>query len=138
MRRVLTVRNPVDVFPYGSRPARSCQVDHTTPYVAGVPGQTRLDNLAPLSSFAHRLKTHGGWKLQQPHPGVFVWRSPLGYEYAVTSEGTVCVRRPPPPTSCWWHQEPPDPGPPDHNNGEGDGDGFRDPGERQAPLPDVA
>ncbi len=104
-------RNPVDVFPFGSRDARSCQADHTIAFdhhnKAGT-GQTRPGNLGPLSGFTHRLKTHGGWQLEQPAPGYFRWRSPLGYEYAVTPHGTTMISRPPPRQREWWHQEPPE------------------------------
>jgi len=89
MRFALTQRNPVCISPYGTKPARSCDIDHTTPYIPGDPGQTRLSNLGPLSRYTHRAKTHGGWQLEQPEPGVFWWRSPLGREYIVTATGTT-------------------------------------------------
>lgn len=94
MRFALEQRNPVDVFPFGTRSSRRCDADHTVPFEDGVPGQTRLNNLGPLSRFTHRLKTHGGWTLNQPRPGVFEWRSPLGYRYRVTPTGTVRVEGP--------------------------------------------
>lgn len=90
MRLALEVRNPVDVFPFGSRPARSCDLDHTQPYRANTTaGQTGMHNLGPLSRRAHRAKTHGGWSHEQPQPGVYRWRSPAGYEYLVTAHGTT-------------------------------------------------
>lgn len=104
-------RNPVDVFPWGTRVARACHADHTIPFDHDAPagaGQTNLANLGPLSSFTHRLKTHGGWQLEQPAPGHFLWRSPLGYEYLVTPTGTTMINRPPPKAHEWWHQEPPE------------------------------
>ena len=141
MRTVLNERNPVDVFPFGTRPADTCQADHTIPYTPGVEGQTHLGNLGPLSSFTHRLKTHGGWHLEQPSPGHYVWRSPLGYEYAVTAAGTILIRRPPPPEHHWWHQEPPDDRPVDDvapPDGATRAGARPDPGPRQQPLPHVA
>ncbi len=141
MRTVLNERNPVDVFPFGTRPADTCQADHTIPYTPGVEGQTHLGNLGPLSSFTHRLKTHGGWHLEQPSPGHYVWRSPLGYEYAVTAAGTILIRRPPPPEHHWWHQEPPDDRPVDDvapPDGATRAGARPDPGPRQQPLPYVA
>ena len=141
MRRLLDERNPVDVFPFGTRTAASCQADHTIPYQAGGPGQTHLGNLGPLSSFTHRLKTHGGWHLEQPTPGQYAWRSPLGYRYAVTAAGTIRIGKPEPPQHHWWHQEPPDRhppgdlGPPDPTNRAPI---PPDPGQRQTPLPYVA
>lgn len=119
MRRALAVRDPVDVFPFASRPARSCDLDHTRPYRAdGASGQTGLHNLGPLSRRAHRAKTHGGWQLAQPAPGVFHWRSPAGYEYVVTARGTTRVAAPPPQPVGGWprspaQDHPPDP-PPEH------------------------
>lgn len=97
MRLALETRNPVDVFPYAVTSAHSCDIDHTIAFdhqnKAGR-GQTRLSNLGPLSRFTHRLKTLGGWRLAQPEPGVYQWRSPLGYEYLTTPEGTVMTARP--------------------------------------------
>ena len=55
---------------------------------------TRPDNLGPLSRKVHRAKTHGGWQLDQPSPGVFLWRSPLGFGYLVT------------PSHCWMVDDP--------------------------------
>ena len=108
---------------------------------AVAPGQTHLGNLGPLSSFTHRVKTHGGWRLEQPAPGTYRWRSPLGYQYAVTAAGTIRIGKPPPPEHHWWHQEPPDRhppgdlGPPDPTNRAPI---PPDPGQRQTPLPYVA
>ncbi|MGI5951459.1 MAG: DUF222 domain-containing protein [Brooklawnia sp.] len=94
MRFVIEQRNPVDVFPYGTRSAKGCDMDHTIPYTLGEPDQTRLDNLGPLSRFAHRAKTHGGWHLEQPAPGHFKWTSPAGYQYLVTPDGTTTIGKP--------------------------------------------
>ena len=141
MRSVLNERNTVDVFPWGTRPADSCQADHTIPYTPGAEGQTNLGNLGPLSSFTHRLKTHGGWHLEQPTPGHYLWRSPLGYEYEVTAAGTIHTRRPPPTEHAWWHQEPPDHTEPDDiapPDGATRAGARPDPGPRQRPLPYVA
>lgn len=141
MRLALEVRNPVDVFPWGTRPASACQADHTIPYQPGVPGQTHLGNLGPLSSFTHRLKTHGGWTLTQPHPGIYQWRSPLGYEYQVTAAGTIRIGRPPPIEHLWWQREPPEPDKPPptaHTDAACLAGARPDPGERQTPLPYVA
>ena len=97
MRLAMELRNPVDVFPYGIRVARGCDADRTQPYVdAGPRGQTSMDNLGPLWRFTHRGKTHGGWRLTQPEPGVFHWRSPAGYEYFVTAHGTTRISAPQP------------------------------------------
>ncbi len=113
MRLAVEERNPYDVFPYGTKPSQSCDIDHTIAFDhqnAADTGQTRLSNLGPLSRYTHRLKTHGGWRLTQPQPGVYRWESPLGYQYLVTPQGSVRIRRPePPPPKHWWEVEPPDP-----------------------------
>ena len=88
IRRQVLLRDQVEVFPYSSRSARGADLDHTRPYRPGRRDQTRASNLGPLSRKAHRGKTHGGWRLSQPAPGVFHWRSPAGLAYRVTPSGT--------------------------------------------------
>lgn len=112
MRFALHQRNPVDVFPFGTRAARACDTDHTQPFDAGAPpgaGQTNLTNLGPLARFSHRVKTHGGWQVTQPTPGTYCWRSRAGYEYTVSAAGTVMARRPTAPGDRWWLREEPPP-----------------------------
>ena len=41
----------------------------------------------------HRAETHGGWTKRQPEPGYFVHRSPNGYVYLVTNQGTLALGR---------------------------------------------
>ncbi len=94
MRFALAQRNPVDVFPYGTTKAGRCDADHTIAYSDGRAGQTHLGNLGPLSRRAHRAKTHGGWRLEQPTPGVYHWTSPYGYRYQVTATGSVRIVAP--------------------------------------------
>ena len=106
MRLAVTERWPVDAFPYGSMRSTACDLDHSTPYGEG--GVTEVGNLAPLKRFAHRVRTHGGWKVEQPEPGWLMWTSPYGYSYAVTPSGTLRIGRPPPRAHDWWNQEPPD------------------------------
>jgi hypothetical protein len=92
LREAVHLRNPACVFPWSSNTSRRVDMDHTVPYVppedGGPPGQTGLHNLGPLSRYAHRLRTHGRWRLRQPRPGVFEWRSPHGYRYRVDRHGT--------------------------------------------------
>ncbi|MGC3995937.1 MAG: hypothetical protein QM779_17785 [Propionicimonas sp.] len=83
MRRQVLLRDTWEVFPHSSRSARKQDLDHTIPWRPGVRGQTRAGNLGPLSRKAHRGKTHGGWRVDQPRPGVFWWTSPAGYRYRV-------------------------------------------------------
>ena len=58
------------------------------------PAQTGLHNLGPLSRASHRAATpgkHAGgrWLKRQPDSGSFVWRSPHGWIYLVTADGTL-------------------------------------------------
>ena len=95
IRFAIEQRNPVDVFPWGTRKASHCDMDHTIPYIDGRAGQTSLANLGPLSRKAHRAKTHSKWTLEQPAPGIYHWTSPHGYHYQVTPHGTTRVSVPP-------------------------------------------
>lgn len=88
MREAVLARDRYEVFPYSSREARGTDLDHTIPYVEGVPGQTRASNLGPMTRRPHRGKTHGGWQVDQPRPGVFWWQSPHGQIYRVGPDGT--------------------------------------------------
>ena len=92
MARVVRWRHPFDVFPWSNRASKGLDLDHTQPYQHGPgrpAGQTNPDNLAPLSRRAHRAKTHSGWQVAQPFPGVFLWESPLGFRYQVDASGCV-------------------------------------------------
>ncbi|MFT4215683.1 MAG: hypothetical protein QM619_00625 [Micropruina sp.] len=88
IRESVVLRDGCEVFPHSSRPARKLDLDHTVPFVPGAVGQTRPDNLGPLTRRVHRAKTAGRWRLQQPRSGVFWWRSPTGQQYRVTPRGT--------------------------------------------------
>ena len=72
--------------------SRSVDIDHTIAYMnlkdGGPPGQTRLGNLGPHIRYHHRVKTFGGWKVCQPEPGIWLWRSPHGWIYLVNASGT--------------------------------------------------
>ena len=41
----------------------------------------RFGNLAPLCRHHHRCKQAEGWQLDQPEPGVLIWRTPSGRRY---------------------------------------------------------
>ncbi len=92
MREALHLRNPVCVFPWATNRSRTRDAEHTIPYLSpddgGPPGQTNMANLAMIGRFPHRLKTHGRWRLKQPTPGVFLWRSPHGWYFHVDHTGT--------------------------------------------------
>lgn len=95
LRDAVESRHPYDAFPFSHRRSRGLDLDHTAPYEpGGPPGQTRLNNLAPLNRRAHRAKTSRAWTLSRDRAGDLVWESPLGYQYAVTPLGTFRVQKP--------------------------------------------
>jgi hypothetical protein len=81
LRHLIIVRQPACAFPGCRRPAVRCDEDHTLPYDQG--GRTCECNLAPLCRHHHRCKQAEGWCLEQPEPGVLVWRTPSGRIYTV-------------------------------------------------------
>ena len=88
-RRAVRLMTPADCFPYGSSLDANQEVDHTVPYdPGGPPGQSRIGNYGPLTRTHHRIKTHGRWHVEQPFPGIYVWRDPHGGHYLVDHTGT--------------------------------------------------
>lgn len=93
-REAVRLVTPADVFPWGSATVNQSggwsgmQVDHTEPWQTGRKGQSRMGNYGPLTQAHHNLKTHGGWRIAQPFPGVFLWRDPHGGLYLVDHTGT--------------------------------------------------
>jgi len=92
IRRQVIAANPYDVFPWASTPSRNLDLDHTIPYKPGGAGQTRTDNLGPLSRKAHRIKTHCDWKLTQPELDIYIWESAAGQKIQVDHTGTHPIR----------------------------------------------
>ena len=92
MREALFTRHPAEVFPFGAG-TRGLDCDHSTPYVppslGGPPGQTGLHNLGPLARSSHRVVTFGRWRRRQPEPGTYVFRTPHGYVFVVTNQGSI-------------------------------------------------
>ena len=92
LREATFLTSPRDVFPYAVSTSRRRDIDHPLPYLpperGGPPGQTRLDNAAPMTRFHHRLKTFAGWHVRQPEPGTYLWRSPHGHYWLTTITGT--------------------------------------------------
>ncbi|KAE8762600.1 HNH endonuclease signature motif containing protein, partial [Georgenia thermotolerans] len=64
-----------------------CQLDHTNPWSQG--GTTSEDNLGPICTGDHLLKTTGLFHVRQPTPGVFAWRTPSGHAYRRDIDGTT-------------------------------------------------
>ena len=88
-RQAVHLMTPADTFPWGVSTTRTQQIDHTKPYQhSGPPGQSRVGNYGPMTTFHHRVKTHGGWQVKQPFPGLYVWRDPHGATYVVDNSGT--------------------------------------------------
>jgi len=88
IRRQVLLRDGYEVFPYSSRTARAGDLDHTDPYRPGRKRQTRASNLGSLWRKPHRAKTHAGWDLEQPRPGIFWWSTPAGEQFRVGPNGT--------------------------------------------------
>ncbi|HSV38635.1 MAG TPA: hypothetical protein VLI04_07725 [Nocardioidaceae bacterium] len=93
MHDVIKLRQPFEIFPWGTINSRRADDDHSKPYVppdrGGPPGQTHPDNLGPLGRRKHRVKTHApGWRHHQLHPGTYLWRTPTGHWYRVNRSGS--------------------------------------------------
>ena len=106
IREQVTLCDRTCVFPWCTRPARGCDIDHVTPYDHDAdaegrpqPGPTASDNLAPLCRFHHRLKTHTAWHYRVTGPGAYEWTSPHGNHYRRDPYGTTPIskRDPDPP-----------------------------------------
>ncbi len=79
LQHLIRVRQQRCAFPGCGRPARRCDLDHTTPHHLG--GRTCECNLAPLCRRHHEAKQAHGWWLEQPRPGVLTWTTPSGRRY---------------------------------------------------------
>ncbi len=99
-REALHLRTPADIFPFAPNTSRRQQIDHNKAYrprnKGGPPGQTGLHNLGKMTTYHHRVKTHAGWQVQQPFPGIYLWQSPHGSIFLVDHTGTRQLRRPQP------------------------------------------
>jgi hypothetical protein len=82
LRHLVRARNARCTAPGCGRPAARCDLDHTVPWDQG--GITCECDLAPLCRHHHRCKHSQGWKLEQPSPGVLIWRTPAGRSYATS------------------------------------------------------
>ncbi|MBD3927291.1 DUF222 domain-containing protein [Nocardioides cavernae] len=104
IREQVILRDTTCVFPWCTRPARGCDVDHVDEYDHAAeaegrpqPGPTRTANLAALCRFHHRLKTNTTWRYQMTEPGTFEWTSPHGNRYRRDRHGTTAIDPPDPP-----------------------------------------
>ncbi|MDV3130115.1 HNH endonuclease, partial [Mycobacterium sp. 21AC1] len=97
------------MFPGCDRPAEYCDIDHTTPYPAGV---THPSNNKPLCRTHHLIKTFwAGWTDQQLPDGTIIWTTPTGRTYTTTPASrlffphwdTTTAALPPPPPATPQH-----------------------------------
>jgi len=79
LARLIRYRDQRCTFPGCAVPAAHADLDHTRPWAGG--GRTAFDNLGAACRHHHRLKSEGGWTLEQPQPGVFVWSAADGAAY---------------------------------------------------------
>ncbi|MFC7362875.1 HNH endonuclease signature motif containing protein [Nocardioides astragali] len=105
IREQIILRDRTCVFPWCTRPARGCDVDHVIEYDHDAeadgrpqPGPTQTDNLGALCRFHHRLKTHTAWHYDVIGPGEFEWTSPHGHRYRRDPTGTTALDPPPEPS----------------------------------------
>ncbi|MGC4112028.1 MAG: DUF222 domain-containing protein [Nocardioides sp.] len=100
---VIAIRDGTCVFPWCTRPARTCDCDHINPHHpqgsgggaggGGGGGPTCTCNLAPGCRRHHRLKTHTPWTYVMLDPGTYLWTSPHGYQYLRDPTGTQDITR---------------------------------------------
>ena len=101
IRDQIVLRDRTCVFPWCTRPARRCDIDHITefdhdaePEGRPQPGPTATSNLAALCRYHHRLKTHTAWHYRMVAPGVFEWASPHSHHYRRDRDGTTALDPP--------------------------------------------
>ena len=89
------------MFPWCTRPARRCDVDHVVEFDHDAegegrpqPGPTATSNLAALCRYHHRLKTFTAWRYRMVEPGIFEWTSPHGHLYRRDRTGTTRIDEP--------------------------------------------
>ena len=83
LKDFLTARDQICRFPHCRQPARVSDIDHASPWENG--GETSRENMGMLCRRHHRMKTHGGWKLESSPDGSCEWTSPNGKKYFVPS-----------------------------------------------------
>ncbi len=104
IREQIVLRDRSCVFPWCTRPARGCDIDHVVEFDQDAesegrpqPGPSTTSNLAALCRYHHRLKTFTAWTYHMVAPGVFEWTSPHGHRYRRDRTGTTRSDEPEPP-----------------------------------------
>ena len=104
IREQVTLRDRTCVFPWCTRPARGCDVDHIVEHDHDAaaegrpqPGPTTSSNLGALCRLHHRLKTFTAWTYRAAGPGEYEWTSPHGHRYRRDRTGTTRIDEPEPP-----------------------------------------
>ncbi|MGI8901719.1 MAG: HNH endonuclease signature motif containing protein, partial [Nocardioides sp.] len=92
LRTRVSLHTMMCVFPWCTRPARSCDADHVIAHGDG--GATCECNLAPLCRRHHRLKTKAGWRYTTVETGVWLWSEPHGQQFLRDQRGTLDVTPP--------------------------------------------
>ena len=94
MAEQVRLRDEHCIFPWCTRPARQCDLDHREPYDpgdGGPPSATTPANLGPLCRRHHRAKTAGRWSYERIDSGTYLWSGPAGLAVLVTPRGTLRV-----------------------------------------------
>ena len=89
LRLQTRLRDGTCVFAFCFRPAENCDCEHRVPHEDD--GPTCSCNQAPCCRRHHRAKTTGGWTYVTVEPGVYLWQSPLGYQFLRDHTGTLDV-----------------------------------------------
>ncbi len=104
IREHVILRDTTCVFPWCTRPARGCDIDHIIEYDHDAeaegrpqPGPTTTSNLGALCRYHHRLKTFTAWHYRMVAPGIYEWTSPHGHRYQRDRTGTTRIDEPEPP-----------------------------------------
>ena len=81
LRDFLLARDRICRFPGCRRPGHMTDIDHSQSWESG--GETSATNLGLLCRRHHRMKTHGGWKIESNADGSCTWTSPQGKVHRV-------------------------------------------------------
>ena len=106
IREAVALRDHHCVFPWCTRPARTCDCDHVRSWKPdGTGSPTCTCEIAPKCRSHHRLKTHTAWTYTTLEPGTYLWTSPHGYQFLRDHTGTRDIT----PTTAGRRRTPPRP-----------------------------